>query len=58
MSRKPINKKLSTLFAETLSWEKSMVLTSCPWVVPKPVLSTTARHPSSGADRQLYSIED
>jgi hypothetical protein len=48
MSRNPMNKKDSMLFAETRSVEKIIVRTSCPWAVPKPVRSTMPRHPPSG----------
>jgi len=48
MSKKPMNKKLSKLLAETRSVEKIIVRTSCPCVVPNPVLRTTARQPPSG----------
>ena len=48
MSKKPMNKKLSKLLAETRSVEKIIVRTSWPCVVPNPVLRTTARQPPSG----------
>ena len=48
MSKNPMNKKLSKLLAETRSVEKIIVRTSCPCVVPNPVLRTTARQPPSG----------
>lgn len=48
MSRKPMNKNDSTLFAETRSVEKIIVLTSCPCAVPNPVRTMTPRQPPSG----------
>ena len=53
MSKKPIKRNDSKLLALTVSVEKIMVRTSWPWVVPKPVRSTTARQPASGATGQL-----
>ena len=48
MSRKPMNKNDSRLFAETRSVEKIIVLTSCPCAVPNPVRTMTPRQPPSG----------
>ena len=46
--RKRMKKRASTLFAETRSVAKIMVLTRLPWLVSKPVLMTTATAPLSG----------
>jgi hypothetical protein len=48
MRRKPINRKLSMLFALTRSVLKIIVRTSWPCAVPNPVRSTTPTHPPSG----------
>jgi hypothetical protein len=48
ISKNPMNRNDSKLFAETRSVEKIMVRTSCPWAVPNPVRKTTPRQPPSG----------
>lgn len=47
-----MKRKLSRLLALTVSVEKIMVRMSWPWDVPKPVRSTTARQPWSGAAKR------
>lgn len=49
--RQVINKNVSLLFAVTRSEEKRIVRINLPWLVSKPVRSTYARQPPSGAAR-------
>ena len=48
MSRKPMKRKDSMLFADTRSVENTIVLTNCPCAVPNPVRRTIPRQPPSG----------
>ena len=52
ISRKPMNKNDSRLFADKRSVEKIMVLTSCPCTVPNPVRTMT---PRQGAYMQFHT---
>ena len=58
MSKNPMNKKDSKLFAETRSVEKIMVRTSCPCAVPKPVRNTMPRQPPSGVPAEVCPWPD
>lgn len=49
INKNKMNRKDSKLFAETRSVLNTIVRTSFPWVVPKPVRMTYAMHPLSGA---------